>query len=374
MKRILLIPDKFKGSLSAKEICRIMHEELQHFDSSLKFINSPMADGGDGTLDILKDKLSLELLMLDVVDPLMRPTSAYYYFHEQTAFIELAVASGHALLSLKEQNPMHTTSFGTGLLIRHAISQGLTRIYLFLGGSSTNDAGIGILHALGVDFYDDSDKLLPPTGASLSKIKRIDTSSLIDSSNAQFIVVSDVKNTMHGPKGAAQVYAKQKGASEKEVRILDQGLMDFASLIQAQYNKDVSSLEGGGAAGAIAAGLSALLPIDIRSGFEELISLLGLEPLFQNADIILTGEGRIDNQTTSGKVISGVCALAKKYNKPVYAFVGQKDINPKTEKTLGLKKVYSFQDVALSPEDSLLNSENHLRTLLHTFTSEVLAQ
>lgn len=371
MKRILLMPDKFKGSLSAKELCEIMKEEISKIKPSPKLIVRPMADGGDGTLDILKEVLDLELVNIDTVDPLNRPLNAYYYYHKETAFIELAIASGHAVLRQAERNPMHTSTFGTGLIIKQAIERGLKTIYLFLGGSSTNDAGIGILHALGVDFYDKDGHSCPPTGDSLSKIKKVDTSNIVDMTKVQFIVVTDVKNPMYGPQGAAHIYARQKGASEEEIHFLDQGLKNFGNLVEDVYQRKISSLEGGGAAGGIAAGLSAFLPIIIKPGFDELSHILGLESLVQKCDIIITGEGRLDDQTASGKVISGACELAKKYSKSVYAFVGDNSMNPAVQEKLGITKVYAITDIAPSMEDAIKNPKPYLRRLLHTFTSDL---
>lgn len=372
MTNLLLAPDKFKGSLSASEICQIMQSEIEKVNPLLQFTVRPMADGGDGSLALLRESLNLHQVDLEVVDPLMRNISAYYFHDDKTAYIELAIASGHARLSKSELNPMQTSTYGTGLLIRHAIYQGFEEIYLFLGGSSTNDAGIGILDALGIDFYDQADRLCPPVGSSLSKINRIDASRMVDFSSTRLIVVTDVKNSMYGPDGAAYIYARQKGASEDEVAILDEGLRNFASVVEAKTGKQISEVEGGGAAGGIAAGLYGFLPIVIRRGFAEMSRLLGLEPLIENCDMVLTGEGKLDQQTASGKVISGICELARKYNKPTYVFVGQNAISEEEQNKLGITKAYALMDVATTESDAMKKPDIYLRAILHTFAVEKL--
>ena len=219
--KILLCPDKFKGSLSAEQVCHAVREGLLSVDSNLEIISHPMADGGDGSIEILKSLLKLKGIKIQTLDGLKRNIEAKYYYNDDSAFIELASASGLVLLSKAERNPMTTSTLGTGLMMKDALERGFKKLYLFIGGSSTNDAGIGIAQALGFDFLDKKDSSLDPIGSNLGKIHKIVNNNLYNFENMEITVLCDVTNPMHGPNGAAFVYAAQKGATDQDIIYLD---------------------------------------------------------------------------------------------------------------------------------------------------------
>lgn len=314
--KVLICPDKYKGSLSASEVCSALKQGLQGIDGELKISSHPLADGGDGSIEILKTLYPLDRFAIDTVDPLGRNIIAHYYTSNDSAFIELASASGIVLLQKEERNPLMTSTFGTGLMIQDAIDRGYKKIYLFIGGSATNDAGIGIAHALGFRFLNDKSEVLKPIGLNLNRIKSIEDNSNCDFGGVDIKVLCDVINPMHGPNGAAMVYALQKGASSKEILFLDEGLESYAKLLKVEYDNDLAEIPGMGAAGAVSASLVALLNANIEDGFQMLSKVTELEKAIVNSDLVITGEGKIDKTSFQGKVVGNVLRLCKKHNVP----------------------------------------------------------
>lgn len=316
MMKILLCPDKFKGSLSAQEVCHSLREGIQSTNDINEIFKIPMADGGDGSIEILKSRLKLSEESVRTIDPIGREIAASYYFSEDSAFIELASASGLTLLNQYERNPLFASTRGTGLMIKDAIQKGFTKIYLFIGGSATNDAGIGIAQVLGFDFLSEHEEQLEPIGYNLEKIRKIVDHQLFDFRQMEFNVLCDVNNPMHGPQGAAHIYAAQKGANEEQIKILDQGLKNFDAILNQQFNVNLATIPGMGAAGAVGASLKGLLGAELHHGFQVISNLLQLEEQIQNADLIITGEGKVDASSFDGKVVGNVLALCQKHNKP----------------------------------------------------------
>jgi len=357
---VLIATDKFKGSLSAEEVGEAISRGLRNANPNLTIRFHPMADGGDGSLDILKSHLNLEALEVDTVDPLGRRMRAQYYKGKGIAFIEVASASGLVLLENHERNPLLTSTYGTGLMIRDAIVKGCHEIYLFLGGSATNDAGMGIAAALGCEFLDEDGTVLAPTGQNLTKVRSIKKSQLKE---IQFTLLCDVTNPMFGYKGAAYVYAPQKGADDEMIKYLDGGLQNFNKVIQQQLNRDVNQLEGSGAAGAIGAGMVALFDANLKKGFDTIASLTNLEEAIEGADWVISGEGRLDEQSLQGKVIDGVAKLCRKYNKPLRLIVGKNELNPTALSVIGVDTVLAIMDEVPDLQSAMQKAVLYLETI-----------
>ena len=365
--KILIAPDKFKGSLSAQEVSEAIGNVLKKNNSSFKIIHHPMADGGDGSLDILSKHLSLKKHSVKTVDPIGREITTHYFTSTDAAFIEVASASGLVLLSKNERNPLLSSTNGTGKMMVDALSKNFKNIYLFLGGSATNDAGMGIASELGFHFLDKNKNELSPIGENLSKVKFIHSTPIFGFEKIKINLLCDVNNPMFGIEGAAYVYAPQKGASEKQVILLDDGLKNFSNILQKHSGRNVSELSGGGAAGAIGAGLVALLNAKLESGFETIAQLTNLEKQIESADWVISGEGKLDEQSLQGKVVSGVASLCKKYKKPLSLFVGKNELVEKQIKTLNAKSIFSISDQARDLDDAISNAVFHLENLAEQF-------
>lgn len=350
---ILLCPDKFKGSLTAREVCAALHRGLAPRYPDAEIVSRPLADGGDGSLDVLEDYLDVRTVTIECSDPLGRPIQASYRRSGSAAYIEVAAASGLVLLREAEREVLKTSSLGTGQLMAHAVEHGVQEVFLFLGGSATNDAGMGIAHALGYRFLDDSGQALPPIGKHLGKVASIDQSGLIpEMANVKVHVVCDVDNPLFGPNGAAYVYAPQKGATESDVELLDEGLRNLAKKLVAAGYPDVGELPGAGAAGGIGGGAVAFLNGHLQSGTATFLEISQLEKQVKEADLIITGEGFLDAQTAQGKLISGVCDLAHQHGKPIIGVCGGAEDG--IAESLGLKQLYTIMDRS----DSLAEAMN----------------
>ena len=359
MMKILIAPDKFKGSLSALEVCNALAKGLKKHKDKLTILACPMADGGDGSLETINHYFNLEPVEITVNDPLFRPIRSTYYRSEKTAYIGMSAASGLVLLQEGERNCMMTSSFGTGELIADAVKNGATTINLFIGGSATNDGGIGIASALGYRFYDASCNLLSPTGQNLLLISRIDTSQVnFDPQEVQVKVICDVTNPFYGNNGAAHIYAAQKGANLIEIEQLNQGLVNLASKLLVSKNADIADIPGAGAAGGVGGGAIAFLGAQLISGIQYFIEITQLERLINDCDLVITGEGKLDSQTEHGKVISGVCDLAKKYNKHIIAVCGDEEKG--ISNRLGLLKVYTITSRTKTKTVAIEKAEKHL--------------
>jgi len=358
--KILIVPDKFKGSLTAKEVCAAIEEGLTQDGDTHTIIKHPMADGGDGTLEIISKHLNLKRRTIETTGPLGNMLFAPYFFSEDTAFIEFAHASGLNILEEKERNPLKTTSFGTGKIIAQALSEGFKKIYLFIGGSATTDAGIGIAEALGFKFLDSKNNVLEPVGGQLKNIDHIEPSSMFDFKKTEMNLVCDVSNPLFGPDGAAYVYAPQKGASQDQVVELDNGLRKISNVIEQQFDISISNIPGTGAAGGIAASMIPLCGAKIAWGFETISKLTGLEQKIKDADWVISGEGKLDVQSLQGKVIDGVSKLCKKYKKPLSLFVGQNELSESDAQALGTKHILMIDDHTDDMEDAMQNGKQYL--------------
>ncbi|MCR9253451.1 MAG: glycerate kinase [bacterium] len=341
--KVLICPDKFKGSLTAQEVCDHVDIGLKECDSSIETIKLPLADGGEGTLDVLGPILNLEPVILEVNDPLFRPVMATYYRSENSAYIEMAMASGLQLLTVEERNAMHTSTYGTGELIVDAVKNGATEIYLFVGGSATNDAGIGMASAMGYQLYDEFGDTLGTTGECLNSLRDF---HLVDPQMAydtvKFYVITDVKNTFYGPEGAAHVYGKQKGANDEEIEILDRGLQNFCDVVESKMQLNLQAIAGSGAAGGLGGGAIVFLNAEISSGIETILDMVGFRKHLMEVDYVITGEGKFDEQTLHGKVIAGVAAECKEMNKPFGVICGISTVSEGDVQSMGVDKVVAL--------------------------------
>lgn len=353
---ILVSSDKFKGSLSAEQVANALTEGLLEANPSLKVLKQPLADGGEGTLEILSRALNLQEIKIKVNDPLFRSLSASYYRNHNTAFIEMACASGLQLLSKEEQNPFTTSTFGTGELIRHALENKATHIYLTLGGSATNDAGLGMAQALGVSFFGKGKRLNKVRGRDLVKIDVIDTNNLIDLTNVRFTVLCDVRNPLYGEQGAAKVYAAQKGANLEEVAELDTGLRNIARLV----SNGLEHLSGAGAAGGLGYGAMTFLNAQLKPGIETIMEILDLESAMARVDLVITGEGKLDDQTLHGKVVAGVSKMAMRLRKPIVAVCGANELSANNINNLGISRVYEVLNLAENQQQAIENAHTYL--------------
>ncbi len=290
---------------------------IHQFDSSIEIIRCPLADGGEGTLELLETHMSLERQFLFVKDPLLRPIESYYLKGEGVAYIEMAKASGLELLSLPERNPLNTSTYGTGELIQHAIDSGCKEINLCVGGSATNDGGVGMASVLGFQFKVEKSVINNPTGRDLPRITEVIHFDIPQDIGVN--VLCDVENPLYGENGAAFVYAGQKGASPKQIEELDTGLRNLAHVL-ANGNEHIP---GAGAAGGLGYGAISFLNARVKSGVEFLMDKSELNAKLQKADLVFTGEGRLDSQSAKGKVISGVVNRAKEADVPVAIICGQ---------------------------------------------------
>lgn len=354
IEKIVIASDSFKGSISSGKVARAAAEAIQEVFPECEIKSLEMADGGEGTLDALCRNVGGTKVACKVQDPLGRTIDAEYALSGDLAIIEMAKASGLTLIPLALRNPLNTTTFGTGQLITDALAKGCRRFLIGIGGSATNDAGTGMLTALGWRFLDKDVNILPPTGASLEHIASIDDNGrnpLLD--DCVFSVACDVDTPFCGPEGAAFVFAPQKGADPDTVQRLDEGMASFSKLIFQATGMDVRDLPGAGAAGGLGGALKAFLDAELKPGAELVLETAGFASISEGADLIITGEGRMDAQTSKGKAPYTVLRHAMRLGIPTIALVGSvSDIDE--VKSLGFKDILPINPPGLPLETALL--------------------
>lgn len=361
--KIVVAPNAFKGSLSATVAAASIARGVHRVFADAEIVQVPVADGGDGLVNVALEVFQGTRRDVTVTGPDFVPVTAPYCHapDRQLAAIEMAQASGLALLPSSRRDPTRTTTLGTGELIRAALDTGASHILVGIGGSATNDGGIGAAAALGVKFLDQKGEPVPPTGGALSSIAHIDCNAR-DSrlENIRLEVACDVTNPLTGPTGAARVYAAQKGASPEQIEQLEQGLEHLAACIQRDLGIEVRSLVGGGAAGGLGAGLYAFLSAALRPGVDLILDLVELDRKLANADLVITGEGQIDFQTIFGKAPAGVAARAKAQGVPCIALAGSIGENLGDLHQHGLDAVFSICQGPLSLQQAMQTSETLL--------------
>ena len=372
--KIVLAPDKFKGSLTGFQFCKVVEQNIKLVLPHAKIIKLPLADGGDGTIEILEYHLKGKRIKVRVNDPLFRGIEASYLYKDsiKTAFIEMAEASGMCLLKKEDQNCYNTTTLGVGEIILDAIHKGAKTIILGIGGSATNDCGIGMASALGYTFEDENGVELSPVGKNLCLIKNINTNNVLpELKSVDFKVACDVTNPLHGKEGAAFVYGAQKGASPNEIIALDEGLKNISKLFKKQFDKDVQNIKGAGAAGGMGAGSLVFLNAKLQSGINLVKELVDFEEKIKNANWIITGEGKLDSQTLSGKTILGVLESAKKHQISVAALCGSLSLSIEETNKMGITYRDSVIENALDIEDAMEHTEKHLSIMTRKFAKSL---
>jgi glycerate kinase len=357
--KILLCPDKFKECLSAGAVASHLQQGfLRVFqDADCRII--PMADGGEGTVEALTEAAGGRIEKAMVHDPLMRKIQASFGLidHGRTAVIEMASASGLALLLPSERNPLIATTYGTGELIRQALERGCREIILGIGGSATVDAGVGMAQALGISFTDATGIEVGPGGGNAGNIYHIDCSGMDPRLNeCKIYAACDVTNVLTGPNGAAFVFGPQKGAKPALARKLDDNLMHLSRVVMELFNMDISTMAGGGAAGGMGAGIVAFLHGELTPGFDLISKRVKLEEWIDWADLVITGEGKMDSQTAYGKTAGGVARMAARKNTPVVAFTGDVGEQPDQLYNLGFAAIVPIADHPMTLDQSLANA------------------
>lgn len=369
---IVLAPDSFKESMTAKEVCVAMERGIKKVNSNIQCIHVPMADGGEGTMQSLVDATGGEVYSLEVVGPLGNKVKAEYGIlgNGEIGVLEMASASGIHLVSLEERNPLITTTYGTGELIKACLDRGVKKLLIGIGGSATNDGGVGVIQALGGRLLDKEGNELGFGGGELEKLDRIDLTNFDRRLKDVVIEVAcDVSNPLCGENGASYIFGPQKGASVEMIKILDNNLKHYAKVIKEQFDKDVLEIAGAGAAGGLGAGLMVFLNGNLKKGIEIVIEYSGLEKKVKNCDMVWTGEGSIDFQTQYGKTPLGVATVAKKYNKPVVALSGRvgDDIDILYEK--GIDSIFGIMRGVTTIDEALKNGKENIER-----TSENIAR
>lgn len=364
MKKILIIPDSFKGTMTAKEVSTIMKQSVLSFYPDCEIIEMPISDGGEGSIETFENITQGVRKKVTVSGPYYEPIQVEYLMVGDNAIIEMATCAGIGLVS-GNPNPSLTTTFGVGEIILDALKQNARTITLCVGGSATNDGGAGMLSALGVIFTKEDKTRFVPTGGTLIDIDSICFDEMKIDKDILITVICDVDNPLIGKNGAAHIYAPQKGADCNMVERLDKGLMHFADRIKTFTNIDISTISGGGAGGGIAAGVVGVFNSELKSGIDVILDIWGFENQIKNADLILTGEGKIDYQTSNGKAVSGIAKRAKKRGVPVVVVVG--DIGHGYEKALdlGVTAVFSINVKAESFEESRHQSKANLKLTMN---------
>lgn len=322
--KILIAPDSFKGSMDSVHIINIVESAARKIFPGCEIIKVPIADGGEGTVDSILSILKGKAEYLEVLGPLYEKTNAKYGIIDNNTFIiEMSAASGLPLVSEEKRNPLYTTTYGTGQLINHALDMGFTSIIIAIGGSATNDGGIGAMEALGVRFLDKQGNQVKGIGKNLILIEDIDIKHMNPNiRNANITVMCDVKNTFTGKNGATLVYGRQKGGTDEILSELEAGMLHFQKLIKEKLKIDISNVTGAGAAGGLGGALFAFLNAKLESGIKTVLETIHFDELLDGVDLVVTGEGRLDGQSACGKVLSGIGQESKKENIPAAAIVG----------------------------------------------------
>ncbi len=354
--KIIIAPDSYKESLTAMEVANAIEAGFKQVLPNANYVKLPMADGGEGTVQSLVDATGGEVIEHVVTGPLGEQVTGFYGLMGQgkTAIIEMAAASGLHLVPSSQRNPLQTTTFGTGELIKAALSKGVEHIIVGIGGSATNDGGIGMAQALGVRMLDADNKEIGYGGGALARLATIDVSDVDPRlANIKLEVACDVDNPLCGPKGASHIFGPQKGATESMVAQLDANLAHYAKVIKTQLDRDVKDMAGAGAAGGLGAALLGIFDAQLRPGIEIVMDAVNLGAVVADADLVITGEGRIDSQTIHGKTPIGVARTAKKYHLPVIGIAGCQSNDSDVVHAHGIDAVFSVVPRSVSLEEAL---------------------
>ncbi|MDF7662900.1 glycerate kinase [Erwiniaceae bacterium L1_54_6] len=374
--KIVIAPDSYKESLSALEVASAIEAGFRDIFPEADYVKIPVADGGEGTVEAMVAATQGSIVRLTVTGPLGEPVDAFYGLSgdRRTAFIEMAAASGLELVPASRRDPLITTSFGTGELIKNALDRGVGHIIIGIGGSATNDGGSGMMQALGARLLDSHGNEIAYGGGALPQLARIEIDHLdARIRQCRFEVACDVTNPLTGEKGASAIFGPQKGATPELVQQLDQALAHYADIIHRDLDIDVLHIAGGGAAGGMGAALHAFCQAELRRGIEIVTEALGLAEQVKDADLVITGEGRIDSQTINGKVPIGVAQVAKQFNKPVIGIAGSLTADVGVVHEHGLDAVFSVLFGICTLEEALENAAKNVRMTARNVAATIRA-
>ncbi|MEC7879989.1 MAG: glycerate kinase [Bacteroidota bacterium] len=373
--RYLLLPDKFKGSLTSKEVIQSLKKGIVKFDPKAEFQSYIISDGGEGFLESLESLIDFKRIEINSKDSLHNQINSYYLIDENMnrAYIELAKSSGLVNLANENRNPLYTSTYGTGIEINDAIEKGVEEIFIGIGGSSTNDLGLGIFSALGVVFLNKDDDEFIPTGHNLYAISRLIISKSVKSKikKVKWFIVNDVKNILFGENGAAYTYAKQKGANKSEIKELESGGNAVHQVLSNYFKKDYSKIEGAGAAGGCGYGLKLFTEGEFINGIDLLLKIIDIDSvLLEDVKYIFTGEGQIDHQTLNGKAVYSLTKRLKKFNIPILLICGNNILTKNEWGLLGVENIISLSDTGHNYSYCMKNAkqlieetvENYLKT------------
>lgn len=366
--KIVISIDSLKGSLTSIEAANAIKKGILSVDNKSDVVIMPLADGGEGTVEALVQGMSGEEKVISVTGPINEKVNATYGILKETntAIIEMAQASGLPLVPAELRNPLNTTTYGVGEIIKEAIEKGCRNFIVGIGGSATNDCGVGMLQALGFEFYDENDNLVGLGGKVLNQIKRIKSDNkLKELDECNFKIACDVNNPLYGENGAAYIYGPQKGATEEIVKELDKGLKNFAEVVNKDLGKDIAHIEGAGAAGGLGFGFLGFLNSKLESGIKIILDEIKLEEVVKDADIVITGEGRLDNQTAMGKAPIGVAKLAKKHGAKVIAIAGCTTPDAVKCNEEGIDAYFSIVNKAMTIDEAM-KKENATQNMIET--------
>lgn len=357
--KLLFASDSFKGTLSSEQIIRLLTDSANRIFPGCETVGVPIADGGEGTVDAVIAVTKGCLRTVKVHGPLMEEASASYgVFHGDSAIIEMAAASGLPMVPAQKRNPLHTTTYGTGELIKDALDNGYRRLSIAIGGSATNDGGMGAMRALGIKFLDQDGKELSGIGEDLGKVADIDVSGLHPAvKDASITVMCDVNNPLTGPDGATYTFGKQKGGTHEILDELEAGMKQYAAVMRDKLGLDVENLAGAGAAGGLGAALCGYLNAELKSGIETVLDLIDFDGLLEGTDLVVTGEGRIDWQSAFGKVPSGVGMRCKAKQIPAVAIVGGMGNGAEKIYEFGVDSIVPTINGAMDIEEALERAE-----------------
>ncbi|EQK41306.1 glycerate kinase family protein [[Clostridium] bifermentans ATCC 638] len=366
--KIVISIDSLKGSLTSIEAANAIKKGILSVDNKSDVVIMPLADGGEGTVEALVQGMNGEEKVITVTGPINEKVNATYGILKETntAIIEMAQASGLPLVPAELRNPLNTTTYGVGEIIKEAIEKGCRNFIVGIGGSATNDCGVGMLQALGFEFYDENDNLVGLGGKVLNQIKRINTENkLKELDECNFKIACDVNNPLYGENGAAYIYGPQKGATKEIVKELDKGLKNFAEVVKKDLGKDIAHIEGAGAAGGLGFGFLGFLNSKLESGIKIILDEIKLEEVVKDADLVITGEGRLDNQTAMGKAPIGVAKLAKKHGAKVIAIAGCTTPDAVKCNEEGIDAYFSIVNKAMTIDEAM-KKENATQNMIET--------
>ena len=366
MRKFLLMPDSFKGTMSSSTVCDVMKNSIEKLYDDAIIRSIPVADGGEGSVDCFLTAVGGRKISVTCSNPYFEKIDGYFGLinDEKTAVVEMAVAAGLPLVE-NRKNPLKTTTYGVGEIVKKALDYGVEELIMCLGGSATNDFGTGFASCMGVKFYNDKGEPFIPVGESLCKVNKIDISDVDKRiKNVKITVMCDVDNPPYGKDGASYVFAKQKGANDKEIELLDDGVKHICEIVKKDLGKDLSNLVGGGAAGAMACGLVAFFDAKLKMGIDTILDVTKFDDIVDENTIIFTGEGKIDSQSVRGKVVSGISKRAKEKGAKVIVIVGGAEGDLSLAYELGVNSIFAINRL---PEDFSISKHKSLQNLKETF-------